>query len=270
MNTSAETKDPAAEHAVPPMVDVEGIDVHLGHAHILHQVDLQVAKGEVVALLGANGSGKSTLMRACLGLVPISAGSVRLLGAPVGRSVPWEKIGYVPQRTSQASGVPATAEEVVRTGMLSRRRWWVGRSGREASEKALESVGLADRRGQAWHELSGGQQQRVTIARALVRGPELLMLDEPMAGVDHPSQEVFAELLTQLKAEQLTTVVVLHELGVLRPLIDRAVVIRQGRAVHDGGPPRPATFRDHPEHEDIHPEHGQYEGEPEPHQTTLP
>src|SRR5699024_5521338 len=111
---------------------------------------------------------------------------------------------------------------------------------------------------------------RVTIARALVRGPELLMLDEPMAGVDHPSQEVFAELLTQLKAEQLTTVVVLHELGVLRPLIDRAVVIRQGRAVHDGGPPRPATFRDHPEHEDIHPEHGQYEGEPEPHQTTLP
>src|SRR5690625_1044378 len=187
------------------------LDVHLGGAQILHDVSMRVNVGEVVAVMGANGSGKSTLLKACLGLLPISRGQVHLLGRPLGRAVPWEKIGYVPQRSAQPSGVPATAEEVVRTGLLSRRRWWAGRGGREATASALAQVGLSDRREQPWHELSGGQQQRVAIARALVRRPELLLLDEPMAGVDQPSQEVFASLLGRLKTERLTTVVVLHE-----------------------------------------------------------
>lgn len=247
-----------------------GVDVHLGRSHILHRVDLQVAKGEVVALLGANGSGKSTLMRACLGLVPLSAGQVRLLGTPLGRAVPWQKVGYVPQRPGSASGVPATAAEVVRTGLLSGRRLWAGRQSRSATRAALDSVGLAEQSGQALHELSGGQQQRVSIARALVRQPELLLLDEPMAGVDQPSQEVFATLLAELKSQELTTVVVLHELGVLRPLIDRAVVIRQGRVVHDGALPEAAPHHDHPQHEHVHADHGEYEGEPDPLQVTLP
>lgn len=251
-------------------LNAANVDVHLGGAQILRRANLQVAKGEMVALLGANGSGKSTLMRACLGLVPISAGQVRILGAPLGRGVPWDRIGYVPQRPSSASGVPATAEEVVRTGLLSRRRWWIGKDGRAATETALEAVGMADQRGRALHHLSGGQQQRVSIARALVRRPDLLLMDEPMAGVDHPSQEVFAELLTGLKTQEVTTVVVLHELGLLRPLIDRAVVIRQGRVVHDGALPEPAPFHDHPQHEHLHAEHGEYEGPPDPLQVTLP
>src|SRR5690625_4915948 len=246
------------------------LDVHLGGAQILHDVSMRVNVGEVVAVMGANGSGKSTLLRACLGLLPSSSGQVHLLGQPLGPTVPWHKIGYVPQRTPQASGVPATAEEVVRTGLLSRRRWWVGRSGRQATVRALASVGMSRRRNQAWHELSGGQQQRVAIARALVRQPELLLLDEPMAGVDKPSQGVFADLLGELKAQRLTTVVVLHELGVLRPVIDRAVVIRRGRLVYDGDPPAAALGNDFPDHDHLHQDHGEYDVEPEPHQTTLP
>lgn len=251
-------------------LQADQVQVQLGRARILHGVDLVVESGQVVALLGANGSGKSTLLRASLGLVPLSGGGVELFGTPLGRGIPWHRIGYVPQRITAATGVPATAEEVVRTGLLSANRWFAGRRARAATDRALESVGLAHRRATPLHELSGGQQQRVSIARALVREPDLLLLDEPMAGVDHPSQEVFADLLAQLKDRGITTVVVLHEPGVLGALVDRAVVLRQGQVVHDGDPPEPAPFHDHPEHQHVHAEHGQYAGALAPHQRTLP
>lgn len=247
-----------------------GLQVQLGNATILHGIDAEVAPGEALALLGANGSGKSTFLRACLGLVPVAAGELDLLGASVRRprQVPWHRIGYVPQRVTAAPGIPATALEVVLTGLLSRRRWHAGPSGRSDALAALESVGMADRRDSALSELSGGQQQRVSIARALVRGPDLLFLDEPMAGVDQPSQEIFAGLLSQLKKRGVTIVVVLHELGVLRPLIDRAIVLRQGAVVHDGAPPEPAPHHDHPDHHHVHPDDG---APPEPAiQRTLP
>ena len=95
--------------ATGPAVDARGVRVVLDGSAILHDVDLTVGEGEVVALLGANGSGKSTLVRALVGIVPISAGAVDLLGQPLGRDVPWHRIGYVPQRVSAATGVPATA-----------------------------------------------------------------------------------------------------------------------------------------------------------------
>lgn len=247
-----------------------GVDVQLGNATILRGVGADVAPGEVLALLGANGSGKSTFLRACLGLVPVAAGDLEVLGANVNRprQVPWQRVGYVPQRVTAAPGIPATALEVVLTGLLSRRRWHAGLTGRTDALQALESVGMAGRRDSALSELSGGQQQRVSIARALVRRPDLLFLDEPMAGVDQPSQEIFAALLADLKQRGVTMVVVLHELGVLRPLIDRAVVLRQGEVVHDGALPEPAPHHDDPDHQHVHHEHG---APPEPAiQRTLP
>ena len=170
-------------NAIP--VAVEGLAVHLGGSRILDDVALSVSSGESVAFLGANGSGKSTLVRAILGIVPASAGNVELFGESVAlrKSVPWSRIGYVPQRVTASSGVPATALEVVRSGLLGRGRLWadVGPRAKRKALEALSAVGLEDRARDHVQVFSGGQAQRVLIARALVREPDLLFLDEPLA-----------------------------------------------------------------------------------------
>ncbi|BDZ43229.1 ABC transporter [Paraoerskovia sediminicola] len=219
------------------MISARGVCVRLGASDILHGVDLTVTDGEVVALLGANGSGKSTLVRSLVGVLPLAAGSVELLGSPLGPSVDWERVGYVPQRVSAQSGVPSTAREVVSSGLLHGRRLRLPRGWRTRTDEALELVGLRDRAQDSTSELSGGQQQRVLIARALVRRPDVMILDEPVAGVDQPSQEAFAATMRRLVSQGLTVLVVLHELGELAPLVTRAVVLRHGQVVHDGAPP---------------------------------
>ncbi|GAB4083674.1 metal ABC transporter ATP-binding protein [Myceligenerans cantabricum] len=237
-----------------PVVEVERLHVHAGASHILRGIDLSVGAGETVAILGANGSGKSTLVKALVGTMATSRGTVRLLGATPGTDrVPWERVGYVPQRVGARTGVPSTAAEVVASGLLNGRRWWLPRGWRARVRDALGEVGLADRAESAMHLLSGGQQQRVLIARALVRDPDLLVLDEPVAGVDRPSQEAFAETVRRLGARGVTVLVVLHELGELAGLVTRAVVLRHGRVVHDGAPPRPRTGHGAESHHHQHP-----------------
>jgi zinc transport system ATP-binding protein len=236
-----------------PLVAARDVRVSLGGSEILRGIDLTVGQGEVVALLGANGSGKSTLVRGIVGVVPLSGGSVELFGAPLGPRVPWRRLGYVPQRVAASSGMPSTAAEVVSSGLLGGGRLRLPRDWRDRVVEALELVGLADRAGDSTAELSGGQQQRVLIARALVRRPDLLVLDEPVAGVDKPSQESFAATMSRLVGQGLTVLVVLHELGALAPVIGRAVVLRHGRVVHDGAPPRPATTHAGATHQHQHP-----------------
>ncbi|MDH6462351.1 metal ABC transporter ATP-binding protein [Micromonospora sp. A200] len=224
---------------------------------VLRDVSLTVTAGEVVAVLGANGSGKSTLIRAVLGLVPLAAGSVALFGTPLRRFRQWRRIGYVPQRLGAGGGVPATVREVVASGRLARRGVLrpPGRADREAVDAALRAVGLADRAADPVATLSGGQQQRTLIARALAGRPELLVLDEPTAGVDAASQEAFATALRDFVADGGTVLLVAHELGPLRPLISRAVVVHQGGICHDGAVPEPAGHHAEPDHDHVHP-HG--------------
>ncbi|MBI9114349.1 metal ABC transporter ATP-binding protein [Sanguibacter suaedae] len=243
-----------------PAVEARGLHVRIGASHILRGIDLTVDDGEVVALLGANGSGKSTLVRSLVGILPASQGTVSLFGASLGRQVPWSRIGYVPQRVSAGTGVPSTAAEVVASGLLHGRRLRLPRDARERTLAALEQVGLADRAQHGVSELSGGQQQRVLIARALVREPDLLVLDEPVAGVDHPSQTAFAETLAGLVRQGTTLLVVLHELGSLAPLVTRSVVLRHGRKVHDGPAPLPTAEHAGDSHVHVHP----HEGDDEP------
>jgi zinc transport system ATP-binding protein len=220
------------------VVDVQGVQVVIAGRRVLHDIDLAVPAGQFVALMGANGSGKSTLVRAVTGLRPVAAGQVDLFGTPLARFREWHRIGFVPQRSGAASGVPASVREVVASGRLGRRRLLapLSRTDRRAIDDALEVVGLTDRASESVATLSGGQQQRVLIARALAGEPDAFFLDEPTAGVDLPNQEALARSLEVLKERGATIVLVAHELGPLAPLVDRAVVLSHGRVSHDGAP----------------------------------
>ncbi|MEU3820713.1 MULTISPECIES: metal ABC transporter ATP-binding protein [unclassified Streptomyces] len=237
-----------------PVISVRAATATLGSRPVLRGIDFTVHRGEVVALLGANGSGKSTAVRSVIGQVPLTGGSVALFGAELRRFRDWARVGYVPQRTTAASGVPATVREVVSSGRLSRAKLrWPSRADRAAVDRAIELVGLADRAKDSVWALSGGQHQRVLIARALASEPELLIMDEPMAGVDLASQEVLAATLREQVASGTTVLLVLHELGPLEPLIDRAVVLRDGCVVHDGPPPEAVGQHALPGHDHVHP-----------------
>jgi zinc transport system ATP-binding protein len=221
-----------------PVVRVSDGTVELGGRPILRGIDLAVRAGEVVAVLGANGSGKSTLVRTMLGLVATRRGQVQLFGTPLADFREWRRVGFVPQRVSAAAGVPASVREVVASGRLSRRRPFMPqrRADREAVDAAIAAVGLVKQTREAVSTLSGGQQQRVLIARALAGVPDLLVLDEPTAGVDIPSQQAFADALRTIVDRGATIVLVAHELGPLGTLVDRAVVMRDGRVAYDGPP----------------------------------
>jgi zinc transport system ATP-binding protein len=238
-----------------PIVEVRGAVVAYDGRPALRGVDLTASPGEVVAVLGANGSGKSTLVRATLGLAPLAAGSVRLFGTPLGSFRERWRIGYVPQRLGAGSGVPATVIEVVRSGLLARRGFArLPRRGETlAAADALAAVGLTGRGDDQVGTLSGGQQQRVLIARALAGAPELLVLDEPTAGVDAETQAVFAATVELLLERGVTILLVAHELGPMEPLVQRAVVLSGGRVVHDGACPRPAGHHADPDHDHVHP-----------------
>jgi len=217
-------------------LDAANVSITLAGRPVVRRVDLGVALGEFVTLLGTNGSGKSTLVRACVGLLPLASGTVNLFGSPVGSLRHRRRIGYVPQRATASSGVPATVGELVMTGRLAHRRLagWSTRADRDAVAAALHQVGLTERVGDSVARLSGGQQQRVLIARALAGGADLLVLDEPTAGVDAGTQAVLARVLEELVAHGVTVLLVAHELGPLAPLVDRAVVLRDGRVQFDG------------------------------------
>ncbi|MER7718628.1 metal ABC transporter ATP-binding protein [Streptomyces flaveolus] len=236
------------------VIALRGVRADLGSRPVLRGIDLTVRRGEVVALLGANGSGKSTAVRTIIGQVPTVAGEIELFGTPRRRFRDWARVGYVPQRTTAAGGVPATVTEVVSSGRLSRARFGVLRKAdHEAVRRALDLVGMADRAKDSVNALSGGQHQRVLIARALACEPELLIMDEPMAGVDLASQEVLAATLREQVAAGTTVLLVLHELGPLEPLIDRAVVLRDGCVLHDGPPPKAVGQHALPGHDHVHP-----------------
>ncbi len=221
-----------------PVIELHDGAVAIAGRPVLRGIDLSVGSGEFVALMGANGSGKSTLVRALTGLRPLAAGSLHLFGTTLDDFHDWQRIGFVPQRGSAASGVPASVWEVVASGRLTRRRLLrpLGRQDRAVIADALDVVGLSDRARDGVSALSGGQQQRVLIARALAGEPELFFLDEPTAGVDLPNQQVLADTLETLSGRGATIVLVAHELGPMAPLIDRAVVMRDGRIVYDGPP----------------------------------
>ena len=217
-------------------VRLQNATIGYGDVPIVTGVDLTIGHGEAVAILGSNGSGKTTLARGLLGLAPVLGGEVELLGAPVGRLRERGRVGYVPQRHTVSGAVPATVREVVSVGRLASlglfRR--LGATDRAAVGDAVAAVGLADRMDEPVASLSGGQQRRVLVARALAAQPELLIMDEPTAGVDAASQEALGDVLARVSAAGTTLLVVTHEAGPLTGVLTRAVVVDHGRISYDG------------------------------------
>jgi zinc transport system ATP-binding protein len=201
-------------------------------------VDFAIEPGEFVALVGPNGSGKSTLLRLVLGLLLPQRGSIELFGVSPEKFSLRGRLGYVSQRPALAKDFPATVEEVVTAGRLARRGWRarIRNEDRVEIEHALASVSLLDLRHRRIGELSGGQQQRAFIAKAFASQPELLILDEPVAGVDPQSQHEFASSLLHLqKAHGAAVLLVSHELSAVAGSLDRVLVLKRS-IVFDGSP----------------------------------
>ena len=222
-------------HVTVPVIQVA--DGQFGYRNeTAVRADLVVNASEIVALLGPNGSGKTTLLKGMLGLVDQLGGEVSLFGTPLAEFRERALIGYVPQRQSAAGPIPVTVRELVRSGRLAHkgllRRWQ--RSDRDAVDAAIAAVGLHDKRRDPVATLSGGQQRRALVARALAGGARVLLLDEPLAGVDQANQEALADALAVLIDGGVTVVVVLHELGPLESLVTRTVCLDAGLVVFDG------------------------------------
>ncbi|HRW18093.1 MAG TPA: metal ABC transporter ATP-binding protein [Dermatophilaceae bacterium] len=219
-----------------PVLSLRSASFGYADRAVVSGVTLTVEPGEVVAVLGPNGSGKSTLVKGALGLAQQLAGSVELFGMPRADFREHARLGYVPQRHTLASAVRSTVTEIVASGRIPRQHWLRGQTARDREQigRALELVGLADRARADVTTLSGGQQRRVLIARALAGEPEVLVMDEPMAGVDASAQHVLADVLTRLAATGVTMLVVTHELVALADLVTRVVVVDAGQVSFDG------------------------------------
>jgi zinc transport system ATP-binding protein len=224
---------------MPLTVELKGVGfAYPGGPPVLHDVDLAVEQGEFVAVAGPNGGGKTTLLRIILGLERPQTGSARLFGEPATRCTRRSRIGYLAQRAQLGIESPVTVREVVSAGRAPHNglAGRLGRHDRVLIEAAVERVGLDRLAGKPIATLSGGQQQRAFIAKALAGEPELLVLDEPTAGVDVDAQESLAALLDELHREiGATVLLVSHEFGAVERFVERLVLVR-GAIVFDGPP----------------------------------
>ena len=231
---------PAGEDAAPgriPVVELCDATVRLGEATLWRDVDLTVAPGEFMAVLGPNGVGKTTLLSVILGQLPVSKGQVRVLGKPAGQEN--HRIGYLPQRRSFDAGLRVRGVDLVRLG-LDGDRWGVPLPGARlfsATRRAedahvrdvIELVGASHFAERPLAEISGGEQQRLLIAQALVRDPALLLLDEPLNNLDLPSQAAITALISDISREQgIGVVMVAHDVNPLMSYLDQVAYVGDG------------------------------------------
>jgi anchored repeat-type ABC transporter ATP-binding subunit len=203
---------PGAAPSAPPAVALDRVRVAYGEHVVLEDISVAFPAGAMVGLIGPNGAGKSTLLKAVLGLVPLARGRIDVLGQKAAGQR--RALAYVPQRGELDWGFPITVEEMVLLGRIGRSGLFrrTGAADRAAARTALERLGLWALRRRQIGELSGGQQQRVVLARALAQEGQVLLLDEPLTGVDVPTQEAILAVLTELRGEGASVVMSTHDL----------------------------------------------------------
>jgi ABC-type Mn2+/Zn2+ transport system ATPase subunit len=218
-----------------PAIVLEHVSVRLGGRLALRDIDCSIASGSFVGLIGPNGSGKSTFLRAVLGIVPLDAGQIEVSGGTADEAR--DLFAYLPQRSQLELDLPLRAWDIVmmgrlrHTGLLRPPK----RRDRELTGWALERVGMADRGNSPIGEMSFGQQQRVLFARMLAQEGQILLLDEPMNGVDSKTQDVFLEVLSRLHAEGKTVLMATHDLGQAAAVCDQLCILDQ-RLIAYGAP----------------------------------
>jgi zinc/manganese transport system ATP-binding protein len=223
-----------------PAVELKDVDVRIAGRQILGGVSLTINPGEFIAVLGPNGAGKSTLMRTILGLIPISGGVARVFGGPPQQAR--TRIGYLPQRQAFDETTRVRGVDLVQLGLdgarwgvplaVSRRARDKRRAERARVHEVIDRVGASGYATRALGELSGGEQQRLLIAAALVRKPQLLILDEPLDSLDLPNQASVAALVRRISvSESVAVLLVAHDVNPLLPYLDRVVYLGAGRAL---------------------------------------
>jgi zinc transport system ATP-binding protein len=215
-----------------PVIEVHGLSFSFeGGPLVLEDVNLEIAEGDFASVIGPNGGGKTTLVKLVIGLLTPTAGRVRVFGLPPVKARP--RIGYMPQHAMMDPRFPVRSIDVVLMGRLGieRRIGNYSRADRAAATNALAKVGLEDLGPRPFSDLSGGQRQRVLLARALVTDPELLLLDEPAAGLDQKVEQDFFELLQELN-RQLTIVLVTHDLGFVAGFVRTVICVHRHVDIH--------------------------------------
>ncbi|MBL7076992.1 MAG: metal ABC transporter ATP-binding protein [Kiritimatiellae bacterium] len=217
-------------------ITMEHLTVSYQTKAVLVDVSLDIPRGTVVGILGPNGAGKSTIIKSIMGFVPRDYGTVRVFGQPVADAR--GLVAYVPQRGQIDWSFPVTVRDVVTMGRYGHRRWYQSIRGedREKVKHALDAVRMTEFADRQIGQLSGGQQQRVFMARALAQESDILLLDEPFAGVDAATERAIAGLLAGAREEGKTVVVVHHDLETAAEFFDRVVLLN--RRVYAYGPPR--------------------------------
>lgn len=204
---------PETEAANVAALELRGLWTGYNHHPALENITFKVAQGEIVGIIGPNGSGKSTLIKAVLGLVKPWQGGISVLGMPSAPQL--RRVGYMPQMEHVDWDFPVTVGDVALMGRYSQRGLFrrTNREDREASDGALDRVGMYSLRHRLIGELSGGQRRRVLLARALANQPLLLLLDEPVAGLDATAQHRFLDIISELRNEGKTVVFSTHDLS---------------------------------------------------------
>lgn len=217
-----------------PALEVDSLTVRYGPVLALHDVTLTIQPGRVCGLVGMNGSGKSTLFKAIMGLVRPDSGTVRINGSSPARARKAGVVSYMPQSESIDWAFPLSVRDVVLMG----RYGYMGPTRRAAStdqdavDDALERVGLADYQDRQIGQLSGGQRRRAFVARAIAQRADLLLLDEPFAGVDTRSEATINALLRELAGSGATILVSTHDLRALPELADEAILLMRTVLLH--------------------------------------